>query len=97
MTEMISYDQQLQSIVKVTALPASQPPDREMAMAVLEASTPGFVLWLALEHVMELAHALQRAEVLKRERAAQEPVTVGPELADEVRQRAECDAEGCTS
>ena len=31
---------------------------------------------------MELAHALQRAGVLKRERVAQEPVTVGPELAE---------------
>jgi hypothetical protein len=91
---MISYDRQLQSIVKVTALPASPPSDRDMAEAVLEASDPESVFWLAVEHVMELAHAARSSEVLKLERAAQEPVMVGPELADKVRQRADRDAEG---
>ena len=39
---------------------------------------------------MEPAHALQRAGVRRSARAAQhEPVTVGPELAEKVRQRAE--------
>ena len=65
-----------------------------MAEKQLKDSDPSPVFWLAVEHVMELAHALQRAGVRKSERAYQEPVTVGPELAEKVRQRAERDAEG---
>jgi hypothetical protein len=45
---------------------------------------------------MDLAHELQRAGVLKIERAAQQepPVTEDPERAEKVRQWAEGDAEG---
>jgi hypothetical protein len=94
MIETISHDRQLQGIVKVTALPAC-PPDRELAEELLRDIDPGLAFRLPVEHVMEMAHALQRAGVLKIQRAAQhEPVTVGPELAEKVRQRAERDAGG---
>jgi hypothetical protein len=72
MIEMISYDRQLQCIAKVTALPASQPPDRELAEELLPDSDPGLAFRLAVEYVIELAHALQRAGVLKIEPAAQD-------------------------
>jgi hypothetical protein len=92
---MISYDRQLHGIAKVTALPGSQPPDRELAEELLRDSDPRLVFRLAVKHLMEMAHRLQRAGVLRIERAAQhEPVTVGPELAEKVRQRAERDTEG---
>lgn len=82
-------------IVSALAYPTSRPPSRKLAEELLRDSDPGLVFRLAVEHVMEMAHALQRAGVLKIARAAQhEPVTVGPELAEKVRQRAERDVEG---
>jgi hypothetical protein len=94
MNDMIEYGSQLQAIVSAVTETLLLPPDRDMAETQLKRQRPGPVFWLAVEHVMELAHAAQRAEVLKRERAFQEPVTVGTELADKVQQRAERHAAG---
>jgi hypothetical protein len=81
-------------IVSAVACPTSRPPSRKLTEKLLKDSDPEFVFWLAVEHVMELPYALQRAGVRRSEPAAQEPVTVGPELAEKVRQRAERDAAG---
>ena len=77
MPEMIEDNRQLQAIVRVTALPDWLPRDRDMAVRLLEPTDQSLVFWLAVEHVMELAQALQRAGIRKIERAAQqqEPVT----------------------
>jgi hypothetical protein len=95
MIEMISYDHNSRALRRSRPFQPRSPRTENWQKNSLWDSDPGLVFQVAVKHLMETAHPLQGAGVLRIERAAQhEPVTVGPEPAEKVRQRAERDTEG---